>query len=329
MDVMVVWKYNFNNQDNKQQHNNNGFRVFVFGLSYDLKYLAVAEKIISSQHNPYRVKQVYQQFYFRIKLFETKLSTIIIESSLQHIDFYYINFIFSRDSNFLFWQGSWDSYLIIDIQKKKNTSLKIFQKENHFLFFKWKQLKVYIYGKMRKYFMSIQSRSICNKKKKFILNSILICYISNHFYQTQNYTNIQFILEIVKLLHQEKYKLMIDYNKSFLKTTLQLKKRIYKEQNVLSSGKLVRRIKNLFGNSGYVYQDEHGIYKHVIFNIENPINHYQIKIFDFSRGTFKEISYQIKSKYNNNLQISRFFNQFIYTSTSNGLQNQITCYTLR
>ncbi|CAD8179797.1 unnamed protein product [Paramecium pentaurelia] len=309
-------KYNFSNQDNKQQNNKYSFQVFNFELSYDLQYLAIFGKIIRSKYYAQRGTLGQKRIYFRIKLFKIKIQAIIIESSLQCNDFYYTNYHISGDC--------WDSYLIIDLQKKKEYIFKNLEGQKFFIQKMDTINSIYLYGKMRK--CSIKRNLYQIRFQSHVIFQII--FINACLDQHRVIRIYQFILKIVKLLNKEKNKLILTHNKSFFKTTLQLKKRMPKEQIQCLITKQWQIIK----------KNKISIWKFwlcLTLNlqtqiIENQINHFQITLFDFSRGTSKEISYLIKSKYNNSHQISEQsvkLNQMLHNKIkSNTQNNQINKY---
>ncbi|CAD8142201.1 unnamed protein product [Paramecium pentaurelia] len=184
-----------------------------------------------------------------LELFKIKIQAIIIESSLKCNDFYYTNYHISGDC--------WDSYLINDIQK---SNFKNLDEQQFFIFTMDTINSLYLYGKMRKCFMSIQIRKRNLHQIRFQTHVIFqIIFIHACLDQHRVIRIYQFILKIVKLLNKEKNKLILNHNKSFQKTTLQLKKRMPKEENIVFDYQAVVN-----------YQEEQNIYLEILvmFNTE-------------------------------------------------------------
>ncbi|CAD8191728.1 unnamed protein product [Paramecium pentaurelia] len=351
LDAIVMWKYEVNNeeiqdnqiegqyQSNERQYDNfdDFFHIFDFGLSYDLQYLAIFEEKIRKQNNiSGRIKR-RQKSDLRIKLYEVKSNRVVFESSLLQRGFLNINFHFSQDSNFLICQGCWDGYLIIDIQQQKEF---IFNNvEDTYLICQMDTINSYYLNKDKKIF-HINVEQINQKQEKEIylkFNFNFILYFKSFLQKfalisTELYQYIIY-LENCKIIKQRKKQT------DFLTQLIIFKNCIIIEQEniheteysvrLLHSGKLLRRIKNLYGDSGNISYNEFGVYKNSFLKIENQINHYQIKIFDLLRGNPKEISYRINSQPNDNYEISKLYDQFIFTMIMSGLQTQIICYILR
>ncbi|CAD8108955.1 unnamed protein product [Paramecium primaurelia] len=351
MDGIVMWKYEVNNEeiqdnqikgqnqsDDKQYDNfNDFFRIFDFGLSYDLQYLAIFEDKIRKQNNPSRRIKGKQKSDLRIKLYEVKSNKVVFESSLLCRGFLHINFHFSKDSNFLICQGYWDGYLIIDIQQKKEYVFKNLE-ETSFIF-QMDTINSYYIIKNNKIF-NINAEQINQQQEKEIylkFNFNLILYFKSFLQKfalisTELYQYIIY-LENCKVLKQRKKQIDVRTQLIIFKNFLIIEQEDHHETEytvrLLHSGKLLRRIKNLFGNTGNLSYDECGVYKNSFQNIETLSNYQQIKIFDFLRGNYKQISYRINSQHKDSHQISKLYKQFIFTMIKSKLQTQITCYMLR
>ncbi|CAD8093701.1 unnamed protein product [Paramecium primaurelia] len=350
MNAIVMWKYEFyneevqNNQVEKQNQSIQGqydnfddlFHIFDFGLSHDLQYLAIFEDKIRKKNNTSRRFKGNQKSDLRIKLYEVKSNKVIFESSLLCRGFLNINFHFSKDSKFLICQGYSDGYLIIDIQQKKEFLFNNLE-ETCFIF-QMDTINSYYINKNNKIFhINVEQINLQQEKEiylkfnfKFILyfKSFLMKFalISTELFQYIIY------LENCKVIKQRKKQTDVRKQLIIFKNCLIIEQEdIYETEysvRLLNSGKLLRRIKNLVGNSGNISQDDYGVYKNSFLSIEDN-NLQQIKIFDFLRGNSKQISYIINSQHKDLYQISKQYNQSIFTMIMSGLYTQITSYVLR
>ncbi|CAD8115241.1 unnamed protein product [Paramecium sonneborni] len=350
MDALFMWAYEFNNEDkydkskeeiqseNKQLDSfNNFFHIFDFGLSYDLSYIVIFEDKIRKQNNTSRRIKGRQRSDLRIKLLEVKSCRVVFQSSLLCRGFYHINFHFSRDSNFLICQGYWDSYLVIDIQQKKEFIFKNLE-ESCFIFQMDTISNLYIQRNKKIFHVNLEELNEQQEKDIYIrFNFEIILYfksfllkfalISTELFQYIIYLQNYKVIKLRKKFTEIRTQLIIFQNCLMIE-----QENIHETEystRLLHSGKLLRRIKNLFAHSGNIYQDQNGIFKYSFLNIENLNNHSQIKVFDFLRGISKEIFYSNDTQYKNDYLISKFSNQFIFTMILSDLQTQIACYSLK
>ncbi|CAD8170481.1 unnamed protein product [Paramecium octaurelia] len=343
-----LWTYEVNNEEkldlntefkylsDEQQQNifDECFHIFDFGLSYDLQYMVIFEDKVKKLINQSRRTKGRLRSDLRLKLFDIKSNSVVFESSILCRGFLLVNFHFSQDSHYLLCQGYWDGYLLIDIHQKKEFIFKNLE-DTHDILQMDTINSYYLYRNNKLLHINAEQFNL-QKEINLKLNFKYILYFKSFLskFALLSTDLFQYViyLENCKVIKQNKKQEAVKTEQIIFQNYL-----IIEQENInqteytvrlLHSGRLVRRVKDLFQSSGNVCQDEFGIYKYSFFEFERLNNLYKIQIFDFLRGISKLIHYRIDSQQHEHTQISKFYSQFIYTMTMNGLRTTIACYRL-
>ncbi|CAD8130832.1 unnamed protein product [Paramecium sonneborni] len=348
---ILKWKYeleyeiqkpitNLNeNKLNVQQLENHHdkYEIFDFGLSHDSIHLAIFEEKIRKINQTSRRTQGRYKSHFRVKLIELNSGVVVFTSSQLVRRFYYVNFQFSKKSNYFMFQGDLHGYILIDIQQKKEFVFS--NLEDSYYILQFESIKNFYLLKNNIIFhinveqINLQiEKEICIKFRFnviFYFQSILQKFV---LVSTELFHYIIYIQNL-RVIKQRKKITDVRTQIIIFKNYLMVEQENIHETDysvsLLNSGKLLRRVKTHFGYSGNIYQDENGVEKFNFTNIvyDNDICYYLVYKFDFFRGTYQEIPFKFNQQDQEDILKLKFGKQFILIQ-SKLKKNYIKCYLL-